>query len=516
MANYIGSAPRSGEFKKLDAIASLFNGSTTEFALKFNGVSVQVGDATQLMVSINGVIQEPLVSYTLGTGGSKIVFLTPPPVNASCFITLFGGIGGTVTPSDSSVTVAKLVPSLAADINAKALATDVTSALALKADTSTVTSALALKADQTTVDTSLALKADKTNVLALNNTTAYSPTSNYHPATKGYVDALASTGGGNVSITKGYTFTGTGAQTTFDCGAANSYILGAVDVYHNGMQLDGSDYTAADGRNFTLTSLTPASGDIIKLVAYGGADVYNKTQTNTLLDAKANLGGANFTGQTNITAVGQVSTLTSTNSFASGYNDVVQILAPNQTGGGLSLNIGKSASTRNLGKMAFMYNSSGSQLNKLSFGFFDADGLLNVDAGGRITHPNQPAFFARYSNGSFIIGSGDLIFDSDPLNIGGHYSKTTGLFTAPVAGTYWFTAVMQHYGGNGNSSWANIVINGSIYRGLRMEAPATSNYQTNSVSGAVYLNAGDNAKVYCAAANIFWSDHTSFSGYLIG
>ena len=40
----------------------------------------------------------------------------------------------------------------------------------------------------TEIDDDLDLKADKTNVLEKDNTTAFTPTSSYHPATKSYVD----------------------------------------------------------------------------------------------------------------------------------------------------------------------------------------------------------------------------------------------------------------------------------------------------------------------------------------
>ena len=109
MANYIGNAPTQGEFKKLDSITSLFDGVTSLFALKFNGSSVQVGDANQLLVSVNGVVQEPLESYTLGTGGSQIQFTSVPPIGSTCFITMFGAVGGVAnTIADNSVTSAKI------------------------------------------------------------------------------------------------------------------------------------------------------------------------------------------------------------------------------------------------------------------------------------------------------------------------------------------------------------------------------------------------------------------------
>ena len=107
MANYIGNQPLNGEFKRLDSIESQFNNSSTSFGLKYNNVSQTVGDASQLIVSLNGVIQEPLTSYTL-SGVTNIVFASPPSSGDTCFIILLGGIGGTVTPSDNSVTTAKL------------------------------------------------------------------------------------------------------------------------------------------------------------------------------------------------------------------------------------------------------------------------------------------------------------------------------------------------------------------------------------------------------------------------
>lgn len=44
--------------------------------------------------------------------------------------------------------------------------------------------------DTTTIDDGLDLKADKSNVLEKDNTTTYTPTQDYHPATKKYVDDI--------------------------------------------------------------------------------------------------------------------------------------------------------------------------------------------------------------------------------------------------------------------------------------------------------------------------------------
>ena len=108
MAKYIGNIPSVGEFKKLDSLTSTFNGSLTQFNLEYGSTSVSVGDASQLIVSLNGIIQEPLTAYTLAVGGSAIVFSSAPASTDTCHIILLGGVGGTSTVSDGAVTAAKL------------------------------------------------------------------------------------------------------------------------------------------------------------------------------------------------------------------------------------------------------------------------------------------------------------------------------------------------------------------------------------------------------------------------
>jgi len=141
-------------------------------------------------------------------------------------------------------------------------------------------------------NTQLDLKADKSNVLERNNTDVYSPSSDYEPATKAYVDAVALTGGGNVEITTVTRFVATQGQTTFTV----DYIVGSLNVTLKGIELDSTDYTAGNGTSVEITGITVNVDDIVRVTSYGGADVYNKTQADALLNAKANLSGPTFTG----------------------------------------------------------------------------------------------------------------------------------------------------------------------------------------------------------------------------
>ena len=105
MSSYVGNSPQFGVFRKLDAFT--FNGSTTTFTLLSGGGQVLVGDPAQLFISLNGVIQEPGVAYTLATGGSQIVFSSAPTSGMSFFGVLLGVKGAPVV-NDGEVTPAKL------------------------------------------------------------------------------------------------------------------------------------------------------------------------------------------------------------------------------------------------------------------------------------------------------------------------------------------------------------------------------------------------------------------------
>ena len=115
MSSYVGNSPQYGVFRKLDAFT--FNGSTTTFTLTSGGANVIAGDPTQLFISLNGVIQEPGVAFTLTNGGTQITFASAPTNGMSFFGVLLGNTGaptideGQVTASkiaNSAVTTAKI------------------------------------------------------------------------------------------------------------------------------------------------------------------------------------------------------------------------------------------------------------------------------------------------------------------------------------------------------------------------------------------------------------------------
>ena len=102
---YIGRIPLVGNFQICDAI-SVVNGQAA-YTMQVASVNVIPETAQNLIVSLNGVIQKPGSSYTVS--GSTITFsqnlVTGDVID---FIQILGSVLDIGTPSDATVTTAKL------------------------------------------------------------------------------------------------------------------------------------------------------------------------------------------------------------------------------------------------------------------------------------------------------------------------------------------------------------------------------------------------------------------------
>ena len=80
----IGRQNSSGAFLKLDDISSQFDGSTTTFNLTLGGQSFFAGNPYTLLVSVGGVVQEPISAFTIRE--NQITFASAPISGADFFI----------------------------------------------------------------------------------------------------------------------------------------------------------------------------------------------------------------------------------------------------------------------------------------------------------------------------------------------------------------------------------------------------------------------------------------------
>ena len=81
---YIGAQPRLGNFQACDAITT---SATTTFNLLVGGTAIFPQSAQHCLVSLNGVLQAPISSYTIS--GSTIIFAAALTTDDSIDFILF-------------------------------------------------------------------------------------------------------------------------------------------------------------------------------------------------------------------------------------------------------------------------------------------------------------------------------------------------------------------------------------------------------------------------------------------
>jgi len=98
MSSYLGNQPSYGAYHR-QVLAG--DGSTTAFTLDYS-----IGYASQILVSLDAIIQEPEYSYTVS--GLTITFASAPTNAARIFILYLGRPLDTLTVADDSISAAKL------------------------------------------------------------------------------------------------------------------------------------------------------------------------------------------------------------------------------------------------------------------------------------------------------------------------------------------------------------------------------------------------------------------------
>jgi len=102
---YIGKTPTVGNFQKCDAI-SVVNGQAA-YTLQVGGSNVSPESPNHILVSLNGILQAPTDSYTVS--GATLTFASNLATgDVIDFVILLGNVLDLGTPSDNTVTAAKL------------------------------------------------------------------------------------------------------------------------------------------------------------------------------------------------------------------------------------------------------------------------------------------------------------------------------------------------------------------------------------------------------------------------
>ena len=90
---YIGRGPvKSGAFRIIDDVSSGFDGSDVTFTLQHNSSNITPGTEQNLLIAVDGVMQEPIDAFTIS--GSVLTFTSAPASGASFWGVELGDVGG--------------------------------------------------------------------------------------------------------------------------------------------------------------------------------------------------------------------------------------------------------------------------------------------------------------------------------------------------------------------------------------------------------------------------------------
>lgn len=331
----------------------------------------------------------------------------------------------------------------------------------------------------------------------------------------GWIDASSA----SVATLAVFNYVATAGQTTFsgnDAAGVNLvYTVGAVIVTLNGIdQKNGVDYTATTGSSIVLTSAA-AAGDELRVYAFGNfqvADTYSQAATNALLAQKLDKAGGTMTG-----ALAVEQTVYSDIAWNTVRN--LQNTSANNYGVGIKL---AGSSTGEPTKYAAIYadtelGGADGWFNKINLHFqtkpdvsSSPRDVMKIDYAGRVTMPYQPAFVVG-GNASRDGGGHLYSFNNIVFNTGSYYNNTTGRFTAPVAGTYFFYYSLYT---NATTMVFAIRKNGGTVAYQDYSGSTANSHPF--VGTLVTMNANDYVSIWVQSGSQSGNSNDFFGGYLIG
>lgn len=144
---------------------------------------------------------------------------------------------------------------------------------------------------------------------------------------------------------------------------------------------------------------------------------------------------------------------------------------------------------------------------------------LTIDSSGRVLRATVPAFTV-YNNGASAAASGATItYNTTRWNIGSSMNISTGLFTAPIAGFYFFsfqslveinnTAIIEVFFRKNGASL-------NYTRAYDAENVTTPYGPTVTITTIEQLSLNDTMSVYLNSGSFHGNFSSQFCGYLIG
>ena len=155
-----------------------------------------------------------------------------------------------------------------------------------------------------------------------------------------------------------------------------------------------------------------------------------------------------------------------------------------------------------------------------TYGVGDGSTTFNVpkksmesDAAGRVSLPYQTMFSASGTDGT--PGKYWTDYTNVTANVGNNFNTTTGLFTAPVAGYYFFVATGFKEYSAGSPTQYLIFKNGTGVRRAYTDTPVNEYTSTPGVNGLFSLAPGDFVGIYQQLGTMHTGANMHFSGWKV-
>ena len=148
---------------------------------------------------------------------------------------------------------------------------------------------------------------------------------------------------------------------------------------------------------------------------------------------------------------------------------------------------------------------------------------MTLNGNGHLTLPNHPSFGCIKNGNQYPVNGQRTIITpwTEHFDQGGHFNATTGVFTAPVQGKYYFyISAMMDRNDNGDYQLA-IYRNGSMYYNSNDMLSTGVTYMQTTICGIVEMSANDTVdfRMYNStqtSSYIYTNHYTHCGGFLIG